>query len=124
MSEINPVRAEEWALIEPHLKGVQTMLELGNKFNEQAGSSYKDWFTRNYGIEHVSVDINGLNGALALDLREPLAPLAGRVFDMVTNIGTSEHVGESQACVWKNMWDHLALGGHLVSVTPLPGDWT
>ena len=46
-----------------------------------------------------------------------------RVFDMVTNIGTSEHVDTEQQRVWKNMWDHLAVNGHLVSITPLPGDW-
>ena len=119
----NPVRPEEWALIEPCLSGVRTMLELGNKVNPQVGVSYKDWFTRHCNIEHVSVDVNGLNGALALDLRQPLTPLEGRVFDMVTNIGTSEHVESDQHCVWRNMWDHLAVGGHLVSITPLAGDW-
>jgi SAM-dependent methyltransferase len=119
----NPVRPEEWALIEPCLSGVRTMLELGNKVNPQVGVSYKDWFTRHCNIEHVSVDVNGLNGALALDLRQPLTPLEGRVFDMVTNIGTSEHVESDQHCVWKNMCDHLAVGGHLVSITPLAGDW-
>ena len=123
MSMINPVRPDEWALIEPQLKGVRTMLELGNKSNEHVGISYKDWFTRICNIEHISVDINGLDGALALDLRYPLAPIVGRVFDMVTNIGTSEHVIDAQYSVWKNMWDHLALGGCLVSITPLPGDW-
>jgi hypothetical protein len=124
VSETNPVRPDEWARIEPHLKSVRTMLELGNKFNDQVGRSYKDWFTQVYDIDHVSVDINGLDGALALDLRYPLAPLAGRVFDMVTNIGTSEHVVDRQFHVWKNMWDHLAVEGHLVSITPLPGDWS
>jgi SAM-dependent methyltransferase len=87
------------------------------------GLSYKDWFTRHCNFEHVSVDVNGLNGALALDLRQPLTPLEGRVFDMVTNIGTGEHVESDQHCVWKNIWDHLAVGGHLVSITPLAGDW-
>jgi len=78
----NPVRPEEWALIEPRLSGMRTMLELGNKVNPQIGVSYKDWFTRNWNIEHVSVDLNALNGALALDLREslkPLKPLEARV---------------------------------------------
>jgi len=48
------------------------------KQGESAGGlSYKDWFTRHCNIEHVSVDVNGLNGALALDLRQPLTPLEG-----------------------------------------------
>jgi SAM-dependent methyltransferase len=122
-SDRNPVRPDEWVLIAPHLENVRTMLELGNKFNEQVGRSYKAWFTETYGIEHVSVDVNGLDGALALDLRQPLTLINGRAFDMVTNIGTSEHVESDQHYVWKNMWDHLAVGGYLVSVTPLPGDW-
>jgi hypothetical protein len=60
-----------------------SMLELGDK--QDAGRVYKPWF-ESLGFRHVSVDINGLNGALPLDLREPLNL---GTFDMVCNIGTS-----------------------------------
>lgn len=96
----------------------KTMLELGNKKNKHG--VYKDWF-KSRGWQHTSVDINGLDGALALDLRKPLGL---GVFSVVTNFGTTEHVGdqlEEQEAVWKNIYD--SCGGVFLSVTPLPGDW-
>jgi hypothetical protein len=48
-----------------------------------------DWL----GMHHVSIDLNGENGARPLDLSQPLpADLLG-CFDLVTNAGTTEHVG-------------------------------
>lgn len=91
------------------------MLELGNKVT-MAGVVYKDVF-KAMGIEHVSVDWNGRNGALKLDLREPLH--LGQ-FDMVTNFGTSEHV-DRQEPVWRNMVE--ATRKVLICSTPYPGDW-
>lgn len=103
-------------LMEP-LDGVRSMLELGNKRGTDGpGDTYKGHFEA-LGIRHVSVDINGEDGALALDLREPLG--LGR-FDMVTNVGTSEHV-DDQLPVWRNMVD--AADRFLVCITPRPGDW-
>ncbi len=91
------------------------MLELGNKVTG-AGLVYKDVF-KAMGIEHVSVDWNGKNGALKLDLREPLR--LGK-FDMVTNFGTSEHVTRQEP-VWRNMIE--ATEKVLISSTPDPGNW-
>lgn len=94
-----------------------SMLELGNKIS--GAVSYKSWF-ESLGIRHVSVDINGLDGALPLDLREPLN--LGQ-FDMVTNFGTSEHVEDNQYQVWKNIHDALKVGGVYIGMVPMPGDW-
>lgn len=102
------------AVIEP-LEGVESMLELGNKRGTEH-EPYKPFFEAR-GIRHVSVDLNGLDGALALDLRRPLN--LGR-FDMVTNIGTSEHV-DQQEPVWKNIVD--AALDVIVCITPAPGNW-
>jgi SAM-dependent methyltransferase len=93
------------------------MLELGNKITN--GISYKSWFTAQ-GIEHVSVDINGLDGALPLDLRKPID--LGQ-FDMVTNYGTSEHVVDNQAQVWENIHRACKVGGVIICMCPSPGDW-
>lgn len=110
------IPAHYLALIEP-LDGVRTMLELGNKNGTGGkGDSYKTYF-QGLGIDHTSVDWNGEDGALPLDLREPLEL---GVFDMVTNIGTSEHV-ESQDRVWENIVS--ATGRFMVCITPAPGDW-
>lgn len=99
------------------LDGVRSMLELGNKRGTDGpGDTYKRHFEA-LGIRHVSVDWNGQDGALALDLREPLK--LGN-FDVVTNIGTSEHVDE-QLPAWRNMVE--AADQVIACVVPFPGDW-
>lgn len=110
-------RRHETELLNP-LVGT-TMLELGNKV--KGGTVYKDVFTA-LGMTHVSIDLNGKNGAHALDLRRPLGL---GTFDMVTNFGTSEHVGprslaEQTAC-WRNMVEAMHIGSVLVSITPKAG---
>lgn len=102
----------EQSLIMPMIGG--SMLELGNKAN--ARGTYKAAFER-LGIRHVSVDLNGKDGALRLDLNSPLG--LGR-FDTVTNFGTSEHVLDQHAC-WENIIG--ATGRLLVCTTPAPGGW-
>jgi len=72
------------------------MLELGN---QRISGSYpaKDYFASK-GVEHVSVDLNGLDGALKLDLSKPEQFLKwSNYFDIVTNFGTSEHIEPHQA---------------------------
>lgn len=110
------IPAHYLALIEP-LDGVETMLELGNKRGTGGpGDTYKKYFEAR-GIAHISVDWNGEDGALPLDLRKPLDL---GFFDMVTNIGTTEHV-DRQSAVWENVV--TAAGRWIVSITPKPGDW-
>jgi len=97
-----------------------TMLELGNKKNR--GFTYKQYF-EDRGYKHVSVDINGKDGALPYDLTEPMDI---GTFDMVSNIGTTEHVGvswEGQEQCWKNILNAMHVGSVLVSTTPYPGHW-
>ncbi len=113
----------EWELFDP-LVG-STMLELGNK-RKTAGTkdfTYKSEFQK-LGFTHTSVDINGLDGALPKDLTKPLG--LGQ-FDMVSNIGTSEHVSESdfagQIECWRNIVGALHVGSVLVSITPQQGAW-
>lgn len=116
------IPAKYLRFIEP-LTGVRTMLELGNKRGTEH-EPYKGHFEAR-GIEHTSIDWNGEDGAIAADLRKPLNFLleeaVGRSrFDMVTNIGTSEHVGEQSGC-WRNII--AAAQSWIVSITPHPGDW-
>lgn len=104
------------ALFEP-LAGVRSMLELGNKRGTDGpGDTYKRHFEA-LGIRHVSVDWNGEDGALALDLRQPLDL---GLFDMVSNVGTSEHVDDQVSC-WRNIVESAAW--IIVSITPAPGNW-
>ncbi len=113
------MRSWEWELYSP-LIGT-SMLELGNK--KKGPFVYKAFF-QGRGYRHVSVDINGLDGALPKDLTKPLNL---GTFDMVTNIGTSEHVSEGnydgQIACWKNILEAMAVGSVLVSNTPQEGAW-
>jgi hypothetical protein len=112
-------RPWEWELYQP-LFGC-SMLELGNKRNRDF--TYKFFFA-SLGFTHVSVDMNGADGALALDLRRPLRL---GTFDMVTNIGTTEHVAEFDAAgqmqCWRNILEAMHVGSVLISTTPAPGCW-
>jgi len=107
-------RGAEWELYTP-LVG-KTMLELGNKRNGEW--TYKRYF-ESLGHQHMSVDINGLDGALPLDLTKPLTL---GTFDMISNIGTSEHVTPQAPC-WRNMLEAMHIGSVLVSTTPKCGHW-
>jgi SAM-dependent methyltransferase len=138
----NPVRPEEWELLEHALLSLRPdrnfaglrMLELGNKLNTRCGPgggdtiTYKSFFTK-LGVSHTSIDTNGKDGALAVDLRKCLrTELTARdfnrvQFDVVTNIGTTEHVEGNQEQVWRNVWEAVRPGGWLLSITPAPGDW-
>jgi len=114
MTISNPVPEDEQVIIWP-LVG-KTMLELGNKKN--ANGVYKTYF-ESVGIDHTSIDWNGEDGALKLDLR---VPIDLQPFDMITNIGTTEHVSDQKA-VWENIHNLTKIGGVIASLTPLEGDW-
>lgn len=111
---LNPVPDLEWRLLSPIIETVTTMIELGNKKNSRG--TYKGYFEWR-GIKHVSVDWNGKDGALPMDLNHPhILPKA----DVVTNFGTSEHV-ENQIEVFENI-DRF-MGKWAIHVVPLIGNW-
>lgn len=75
----------------------QTMIELGNKTCNKI--PFKKMFEEQ-GIKHTSIDFNGKDGALALNLAHPIdLPSA----DIVTNYGTSEHILKNQEQVFRNI---------------------
>lgn len=83
----------------PDLNGV-SMLEFGNQqffgtFPNEYNVSHRQpskFFFERLGIKYVSIDSNGQLGALKLDVREPLH--MDQKFDVITNTGFTEHVGE------------------------------
>ena len=97
-----------------NMSNVHTILELGNKTTKR-GIPYRDWYI-DQGCEYTSIDWNGKDGALPLDLQEPieLGP-----FDLVTNFGTTEHVEDQKAC-WENVHRFVKVGGVFVNHTPEP----
>jgi len=99
------------------------MLELGNQemldlsIPERTGKAY----FRNRGAQHISVDLNGLDGALPLDLTKP-KQFAGwhNYFDIVTNMGTTEHVEprKAQYECFSIIHDCLKVGGVVIHLVP------
>ena len=122
---INPVRPDEYAYYLP-LEG-NTMFECGGKQNPDVmpgkNLTYKDWFV-SLGYRHVSVDFDSKWADHQDDLRLPLVEKHG-TFDMVTNIGTSEHIETNQAGFWRNVHELTKVGGLYIHLTPYPGgeDW-
>lgn len=81
----------------PDVSG-KSILEYGDKFNQSPAKLYKHQYINEGASYYVSVDINGNNGALPIDLRDETAAdkikhaTGYQYFDIITNIGTSEHV--------------------------------
>jgi len=93
------------------------MLELGNQ-QLDSGAPCKPVFEGS-GIEHVSVDLNGRDGAIPIDLSQPSTDWPC-YFDVVTNSGTTEHVEpfEGQYEAFKNIHNWLKVGGLAIHNLP------
>jgi hypothetical protein len=120
-----PIRDFEWEIWKPLLFPEAFILEFGNKKNSIG--VYKAWLEQQ-GYRHVSIDINGRDGALPFDYREPIQPLLAALgfpiqYDLVTNSGTIEHVETNQEAAWRNAFQLTKLGGHQVHITPAAGHW-
>jgi len=72
--------------------------------------------------EHVSIDINGKNKALSLDLDYPVPSYLRNRFDVLTNYGTIEHIN-NQYQVFKNMHDMCKTEGVMIHSLPPVGHW-
>ncbi len=124
--------------VEEHCGGLvglrgKRVLELGNQIMWQPFVSNafpevpnvrtaKEWF-EGIGAEHVSVDLNGEDGALPLDLAHPIdRPEWYGSFDVMTNEGTLEHLqsvsGIIQCCKTVHEW--VRPGGLIVHALPPP----
>lgn len=97
------------------------MCELGNQIIlAKQPIVAKEYFV-SLGMIHVSIDMNGLDGSLQLDLSNPISELIGE-FDVITNFGTSEHI-LNQYQVFKNIHNFTKIGGFQVHAVPLVGHW-
>lgn len=108
--------AHELPLIEPYAQAGARVLEAGDKRN--SSGLYRAWY-ESRGCAYTCVDINGRNGAVALDFRRPFD--LGR-FDIATNFGVSEHCSR-QRPFWANFHNALEVGGVHVGTLPKPQHW-
>ena len=101
-----------------------TVLELGNKKNSTG--LYRDWYV-SQGMDYICLDLNGKDGAVALDMRYSIVPgdvsnLFPVGFPLVTNFGFSEHVDGQSAC-WSNIHDFVQANGYLAICMPMMPEW-
>lgn len=98
-----------------------TICELGN---QQIRDKFKGFkmaraYFESLGMIYTSIDWNGKNGALKLDLNKPIE--IGQ-FDVVTNIGTAEHVENNEQC-FENIHNLCKKNGIMIHIAPLVGNW-
>lgn len=116
------------------------LLELGNQairrnarksYNIDTGKS-KVYFLE-LGCNHHSIDWNGLDGAIPLDLTLPIPiPKFMKYFDIVTDFGDMEHVrgfkdwmeGVGHWNAWKNIHDMGKPGCLYVHTVPMVGSFS
>ncbi len=98
------------------------MVELGNQALKGIGGVAKYYF-QDLGVDHVSIDKNGLDGAIKLDLQKKIEdPLLVGAFDVLTNFGTTEHILSQYVC-WMNIHKLVKQGGIFIHLVPRVGHW-
>jgi len=77
----------------------------------------KDYY-ESKGINHTSIDFNGQNRSIPFDLSQPLPEEFHNKFDIITNVGTIEHVENDQYTAFKNVHMCLKTNGLFMSFMP------
>ena len=80
------------------------------------------YYYSNLGINHSSFDLNGKDAAIPLDLCKPLDKKYVNKYNLVTNIGTTEHT-EDQYQVFNNIDKFCCKGGVMVHNIPAVNNW-
>lgn len=98
------------------------MIELGNQLLRPSYKPAKLHF-QSLGVDHVSVDLNGKNGALKLDLQQEINDISLiNTFDILTNFGTTEHIKQQYTC-WLNIHNLVKQRGIFIHTVPRVGHW-
>ena len=101
-------------------KGLK-ICELGNQLMKwHPLGTGKNYLISKGAIEHISIDMNGKNGALVIDLSKKIDKWNG-YFDMVTNYGTAEHVENGIYECYENIHNFTKSGGMMVHAGPITG---
>lgn len=93
--------------------------ELGNM--SYRGKPAK-WLYQKKGVQHTSIDINGLMDSLPLNLDKPVPRNLVNKFDVITNYGTTEHV-DNQYWVFRNIHEMAKVGCIMIHGLALIGNW-
>ncbi len=105
-------------------KEEKKLIELGIQENYFSNDFrfLRDKLSHNF-LEYKSLDLHNIEGVTLFDLSED-KPESFEC-DVITNIGTSEHVEfeEGQYNCWKNMHNWLKIGGIAIHELPEVGSW-
>lgn len=118
LKEVYDTVEKSWEILGKNIR----VMELGNqRLKWHPDGTGKIHFLNQGAIEHVSIDVNGRDGALNLDLSKDLMiehpEWKGR-FDLVTNYGTAEHVMNGIYECFKNIHDACRENGIMVNDGP------
>ena len=117
-------------ILNKYVKTNDKVLELGAQnlyASEFEGSPYADLYYKKKQCEYTCLDLNEENNALNLDLATKLSL---DKYNVVTDFGTSEHVGingkhDAKAFYncWLNKHNACEVGGLIISENPKTGNW-
>jgi SAM-dependent methyltransferase len=119
-----PLYQEVFEFLRQNLGGVPRALIVG--YQEILPDSRKTYpfedvrqLFQSWGIESHHLDLFDIR-ASEVDLNQGLPPLYSRLFDLVFDIGTLEHIADSQQAL-ENYLYALKVGGYLFLLTPCKG---
>lgn len=123
------INIKELNLIEKYINKIKKekirMIELGNQvilpFNLKPTGRVAKHYFESLGIEHISLDLNGLDGSLVYDFNYEIKDFKNWA-DIVTNSGTLEHV-DNQYFAFKNMNNFCSIGGYMIHILPPTEHW-
>jgi len=101
-------------------KGLE-MCELGNQLimDDYVPFKVAKKYYESLGVLHTSIDWNGKDGALSMDLNKPID--IGQ-FDVITSVGFMEHVENESQC-WENIYNLTKMGGIIINILPKKGNY-
>jgi hypothetical protein len=89
---------------------------------QQQGETSAKKIYEEAGVNHTSIDLNGIWGSLMIDLGMPVPVSLEGKFDLITNYGTAEHVN-NQYGVYSNVHKMCKENGIMIHGAPLVGNW-
>ena len=102
-----------------YFDSARNILELGAQ-HYLVDNKVVGYFTSLFDYPITSIDLNGENGALKINLAKDLPDLPS--YGLITNFGTTEHVSNQYQC-WKNIHQLLDNDGIIISEIPEIGSW-
>jgi len=102
-----------------HYQGIK-WCELGNQITHNNKIAKDEYLKK--GVQHISIDINGKDGSLPINLDSPIPFVFANQFDVITNYGTIEHVN-NQYQVFKNVHEMCKTNGIMIHLFPAKGHW-